>query len=96
MIDAPRKLNVIPFSATGERIQGSGMWCVYEFTRQLDAMQFRDRFEGRWLLRSEFLIPSGGGLAGDEATKSFASVRSGESEGIGPAGSSSAERPQHA
>jgi hypothetical protein len=53
-INALCRLNGIPFSATGERIQSGGMWCVYEFSWQLDAMQFWNQFEGRWLLGSEF------------------------------------------
>lgn len=56
-IDALCKLNSIPFNATGEKIRDSGLWCVYEFTWQLDAMQFWDRFEGRWLRGSEFHYP---------------------------------------
>ncbi len=53
-INALCQLNGIPFNATGERIQSGGMWCVFEFTWQLNAMQFWDRFEGRWMLGSEF------------------------------------------
>jgi hypothetical protein len=30
---------------------------VYEFTWQLDAMQFWDKFEGRWLRGTEFHFP---------------------------------------
>lgn len=56
-IDALCKLNSIPFNATGEKIRDSGLWCVYEFTWQLDAIQFWDRFEGRWLRGSEFHYP---------------------------------------
>ena len=56
-IDALCKLNGIPFNATGEKIQKRGLWCVYEFTWQLDAIQFWDRFKGRWLLGSEFHYP---------------------------------------
>jgi hypothetical protein len=56
-INALCQLNGIPFNATGERIQSGGMWCVYEFSWQLDAMQFWDRFEGRWLLGTEFHYP---------------------------------------
>jgi hypothetical protein len=56
-IDALCKLNGIPFNATGEKIRDDGLWCVYEFTWQLDAMQFWDRFEGRWLRGSEFHYP---------------------------------------
>jgi hypothetical protein len=56
-INALCKLNGIPFNATGERIRDGGLWCVYEFTWQLDAIQFWDRFEGRWLRGSEFHYP---------------------------------------
>jgi hypothetical protein len=56
-IDALCKLNSIPFNATGEKIHNGGVWCVYEFTWQLDAIQFWDRFEGRWLHKSEFHYP---------------------------------------
>jgi hypothetical protein len=56
-IDALCKLNHIPFNATGEKISGGGTWCVYEFAWQLDAILFWDRFEGRWLLGSEFHYP---------------------------------------
>jgi len=51
------KLNGIPFNATGEKVQQDGLWCVYEFTWQLDAIQFWDRFEGRWLRGSAFHYP---------------------------------------
>jgi hypothetical protein len=43
-IDALCKFNSIPFNATGEKIRDGGLWRVYEFTWQLDAMQFWDRF----------------------------------------------------
>ncbi|WP_439925565.1 hypothetical protein [Nitrobacter sp. JJSN] len=56
-IDAVCKLNSIPFDGTGERIQREGTWCVYEFAVQLDAIQFWDRFEGRWLRGEEFIYP---------------------------------------
>jgi hypothetical protein len=56
-INALCQLNGIPFNATGAKIQSGGMWCVYEFSWQLDAMQFWDRFEGRWLLGTEFHYP---------------------------------------
>jgi hypothetical protein len=51
------KLNGIPFNATGEKIRGEGLWCVYEFGQQLDAMMFWDRFKGRWLHGEEFCFP---------------------------------------
>lgn len=56
-IDAVCKLNSIPFDTTGERIQRDGSWCVYEFAIQLDAIQFWDRFDGRWLRGEEFIYP---------------------------------------
>jgi hypothetical protein len=56
-IDALCKLNAIPFNATGEKISSGSLWRVYEFEWQLDAMQFWDRFEGRWLRGTEFHYP---------------------------------------
>jgi hypothetical protein len=56
-INALCKINGIPFIATGEKIEAGTMWRVYEFTWQLDAIQFWDRFEGRWLRGSEFHYP---------------------------------------
>jgi hypothetical protein len=56
-IDALCKLNNIPFDRTGESIRDGSLWCVYEFTRQLHATQFWDRFEGRWLRGSAFHYP---------------------------------------
>lgn len=56
-IDAVCKLNSIPFDGTGERIERDGTWRVYEFAVQLDAIQFWDRFEGRWLRGEEFIYP---------------------------------------
>jgi hypothetical protein len=55
--DALCKFNSIPFNATGEKIRDGSLWSVHEFTLQLDAMQFWDRFEGRWLRGSEFHYP---------------------------------------
>lgn len=40
------KINGMPFNATGEKIQNGGMWCIYEFAQQMDAMMFWDRFKG--------------------------------------------------
>jgi len=57
MIDAMCKLNGIPFNATGEKIQDRGVWYVHEFEWQLDAIQFWDAFNGRWLRGSEFHYP---------------------------------------
>jgi hypothetical protein len=57
-IDALCKLNGIPFNSTGETIQDGGAWWrVHEFEWQLDAIQFWDTFEGRWLRGSEFHYP---------------------------------------
>lgn len=56
-IDAVCKMNSIPFDPTGQRIERDGSWCVYEFAMQLDAIQFWDRFEGRWLRGEEFMYP---------------------------------------
>jgi hypothetical protein len=47
-IDAFCKLNSLPFNATGETIYNEGTWRVYEFTWQMDAILFWDRFNGRW------------------------------------------------
>jgi hypothetical protein len=46
-----------PVNATGEKIRDDGLWCVYEFTWQMDAILFWARFEGRWLRGSEFHYP---------------------------------------
>lgn len=56
-IDAVCKMNSIPFDQTGERIERVGNWIVYEFAMQLDAIQFWDRFDGRWLRGEEFMYP---------------------------------------
>jgi hypothetical protein len=56
-IDALCKLNSLPFNATGEAIRDDGTWRVYEFTWQMDAILFWDRFKGRWLRGSEFHYP---------------------------------------
>lgn len=53
-IDTLCKFNRIPFDPTGEKIQERGIWCVYEFEVQLDAMMFWDQFGGRWLRGEEF------------------------------------------
>lgn len=39
-VEATRKLNGLPYKPTGEKIGNSGLWCVYEFVAQLDAMLF--------------------------------------------------------
>jgi hypothetical protein len=51
------RCNGPPFYATGEKIQTPAIWCVYEFERQLDAIQFWKQFNGRWLRGSEFIYP---------------------------------------
>ena len=56
-IDALCRLNSPPFNSTGEVIQGDGVWRVYEFTWQMDAILFWDRFSGRWLRGTEFHYP---------------------------------------
>ncbi len=56
-IDALCKLNSLPFNATGEVIESGGVWRVYEFTWQMDAILFWARFEGRWLRGTEFHYP---------------------------------------
>jgi hypothetical protein len=56
-MDALCKLNGIPFNATGEKIQQDGLWCVYEFAWQMDAILFWDWFQGRWLRGTEFHYP---------------------------------------
>jgi hypothetical protein len=84
-INALCKLNNIPFSSTGEKIHHEGLWCVYEFTWQLDAIQFWDRFEGRWLLGSEFHYPDRPkDLPQMKPLKKLADVRSTEGEEIDP------------
>lgn len=57
-IDAICKLNSLPFNATGEKIEDGGCWIVYEFASQMDAILFWNRFEGRWLLGTEFHYPA--------------------------------------
>jgi hypothetical protein len=47
----------VPFDPTGQRIHRDGHWCVYEFARQLDAMMFWDKFEGRWMRHNDFFYP---------------------------------------
>jgi hypothetical protein len=56
-INALCKLNSLPFNSTGETIQNDGVWKVYEFTWQMDAILFWDRFKGRWLRGTEFHYP---------------------------------------
>ena len=56
-INALCRLNSLPFNATGEVIQNEGVWRVHEFTWQMDAILFWDRFQGRWLRGTEFHYP---------------------------------------
>jgi hypothetical protein len=56
-INSMCRFNGIPFDATGEKIRRDGLWCVYQFGQQLDAMMAWDRFKGRWLLGEEFSFP---------------------------------------
>jgi hypothetical protein len=56
-IDALCRLNSLPFNSTGETIQNDGVWKVYEFAGQMDAILFWDRFKGRWLRGTEFHYP---------------------------------------
>ena len=56
-IRAVCQLNSLPMNATGEIIRCEGVWQVYEFAWQMDAILFWDRFEGRWLRASEFHYP---------------------------------------
>jgi hypothetical protein len=51
------RLNSLPFNSTGETIQNDGVWNVYEFNWQMDAILFWDRFKGRWLRGTEFHYP---------------------------------------
>lgn len=46
-----------PIRFDGRKIKRDGLWCVYEFGQQLDAMMVWDRFKGRWLLGDEFSFP---------------------------------------
>jgi hypothetical protein len=52
--DAICKLNSLPFDATGEVIKRDGTWRVHEFTWQMNAALFWNRFQGRWLRGNEF------------------------------------------
>jgi hypothetical protein len=49
--------NGVPFDPTGQRIDREGHWCVYEFARQVDAIMFWDKFDGRWLRHNDFFYP---------------------------------------
>lgn len=57
-MDALCRFNYVPFDATGERFSApSGVWCVYEFARQDDAIMFWQQFDGRWMHGDEFIFP---------------------------------------
>lgn len=51
------RLNGLPFSGPGEVIKNDGVWKVYEFTWQMDAILFWAPFKGRWLRGTEFHYP---------------------------------------
>jgi hypothetical protein len=56
-INAICAYNGVPFDPTGERINCDGLWCVYEFARQVDAIMFWDTFQGRWMRHGDFFYP---------------------------------------
>ncbi len=57
-INAICSLNDIPFDPTGERMRRGGvLYVTYEFSLQLHAIQFWDRFDGRWLRHGDFMYP---------------------------------------
>ncbi len=57
-IEAVCRMNSIPFDPTGQRItRGGVLYVVYEFAVQLHAIQFWDRFDGRWLRHGDFMYP---------------------------------------
>jgi hypothetical protein len=56
-INALCAYNGIPFDPTGERINREGHWCVYEFSRQVDAIMFWSKFGGRWMRHNDFFYP---------------------------------------
>jgi hypothetical protein len=56
-INAICAYNGVPFDPTGERINRDGLWCVYEFARQVDAIMFWDKFRGRWMRHGDFFYP---------------------------------------
>ncbi|TYL86098.1 hypothetical protein [Bradyrhizobium cytisi] len=47
----------LAFNATGQDIKDDGVWKVFEFTWQMDAILLWARFEGRWLRDREFHYP---------------------------------------
>jgi len=65
-----------PFNATGEKIRDGGLWCVYEFTWQMDAILFWDRFEGTLAARNRIPLPRAAErFAVDDTAKELAEVR---------------------
>jgi len=57
-INAVCRLNDLPFDPTGQRMKRDGvLYVVYEFALQLHAIQFWDRFDGRWLRHGDFMYP---------------------------------------
>jgi hypothetical protein len=56
-INALCAYNGISFDPTGQRINRHWHWCVYEFTRQVDAIMFWDKFGGRWMRHNDFFYP---------------------------------------
>jgi hypothetical protein len=52
------RYNGVPCNRTGgvEEIEGR-RWCVYKFARQIDAIRFWDKFNGRWMRHDFFLYP---------------------------------------
>jgi hypothetical protein len=50
--------NNVPFDPTGEILDLIGIrWRTYQFARQLDAIRFWHKFDGRWMLKGEFHFP---------------------------------------
>lgn len=53
------RFNKVPFDATGERLTlGFVQWITYEFAYQFDAVRFWHKFDGRWMLGDDFLVPT--------------------------------------
>jgi hypothetical protein len=50
--------NGVPFERTGEVVERGGTrWYVYKFARQVDALRFWEKFDGRWMYRETFIFP---------------------------------------
>lgn len=74
-INALCRFNGVSIDATGEKIRRDGLWCVYEFGQQLDAMMAWDRFQGRWLIGGGVLVlRAAGEYAEDERSQPTACV----------------------